>query len=153
MQFTLLGMRASVLKGDRPRAARLLREALSWSDQCGFRRSLVDGGEPVLELVAQLDSSDQRLMAVAREVLRIAGRRPSQTAPAPEVDAPVEALNARETEILRLVEQGMMNKQIASELGLTVGTVKWYMQQIFSKLAVRRRSQAIHKARVLGFIR
>jgi LuxR family maltose regulon positive regulatory protein/serine/threonine-protein kinase PknK len=46
-----------------------------------------------------------------------------------------------------------MNKQIASELGLTVGTVKWYMQQIFSKLAVRRRSQAIHKARVLGFIR
>jgi DNA-binding NarL/FixJ family response regulator len=107
----------------------------------------------VLELVAQLDSSDQRLMAVAREVLRIAGRRPSQTAPAPEVDAPVEALNARETEILRLVEQGMMNKQIASELGLTVGTVKWYMQQIFSKLAVRRRSQAIHKARVLGFIR
>ena len=70
-----------------------------------------------------------------------------------ETAATVEALSEREMEILRLVDAGLANQEIANRLGLGYGTVKWYLQQIYGKLGVHRRSAAVHKARSLGFIR
>lgn len=152
-RFSVWSMRAAVLRGDRPRAARLLRESLSLSRDHGFVRTFVDGGAPVLDLLQNSDISDDKLRKVRDSLLLEAGVFPADKQSDTTHDAPVEALNARETEILRLVEQGLMNKQIAADLGITVGTVKWYMQQIFQKLAVRRRAQAIHKAKHLGFLK
>jgi LuxR family maltose regulon positive regulatory protein len=150
----VLGVRAAILQGDRPRAARLLREALGWSRDNGFMRSILDGGAPVVELLKAMETSDRELNPARERLLRAAGVLDVEKAPAAKLGGTsVEALNARETEILRLVEQGLMNKQIASDLGLTEGTVKWYMQQIFQKLDVRRRAQAIHKAKHLGLLR
>ncbi len=154
MRFTILALRAAIVRGDKPRATRLLREALGWSREYGFLRGVIDGGTPVTDLLQSMEISDDKLVGVRQRLLAEAGIFPADSAASPEtLDTPVEALNARETEILRLVEQGLMNKQIASDLGLTVGTVKWYMQQIFQKLDVRRRAQAIHKAKRLGFLR
>jgi DNA-binding NarL/FixJ family response regulator len=64
-----------------------------------------------------------------------------------------DALNDRESELLLMISTGMMNSQIAEETGLTLGTVKWYLQQIYAKLGVNRRSEATFKARQLGLIR
>jgi serine/threonine protein kinase/WD40 repeat protein len=65
----------------------------------------------------------------------------------------VEALlTPREHEILRLIIDGRSNKEIAQQLTVTVGTVKWYVNQIFSKLHVRSRVQAIIRARELHLI-
>lgn len=63
-----------------------------------------------------------------------------------------ETLTQREQEILSRIVAGMSNKQIADELVITVGTVKWYVNQIFRKLNVRSRVQAIVRARDLNLI-
>lgn len=52
-------------------------------------------------------------------------------------------LTARETELLRLVVDGLGNKLIARQLGITEGTVKSHMKSIFDKLDVQSRTQAI----------
>jgi WD40 repeat protein/serine/threonine protein kinase len=64
----------------------------------------------------------------------------------------VESLTQREQEILSRIIAGMSNQQIASELVITLGTVKWYVNQIFRKLNVRSRVQAIVRARELNLI-
>jgi LuxR family maltose regulon positive regulatory protein len=153
MRFTAMSLRAALIRQDRPRSAKLLAEMLVLAKDRGFTRTIIDGGEPVLELLRAVDAGDEALAATRVRILRAAGIDTGAAQATPASDAPVEALNARETHIMRLVTQGLMNKQIAAELGLTVGTVKWYMQQIFSKLNVSRRAQAIHKAKQLGFLR
>lgn len=66
--------------------------------------------------------------------------------------SPVENLTLREQEILALITAGLANKEIARRLTLTVGTVKWHVNQIYSKLGVRSRVQAIVRARDLQLI-
>lgn len=60
---------------------------------------------------------------------------------------PEEELNGREVEILRLLERGLTNKQIARNLGVTINTVKWYLKNIYVKLGVARRLESIAEAR------
>ena len=64
----------------------------------------------------------------------------------------VETLTPREQEILQRVIVGQSNRQIAADLVVTVGTVKWYITQIYRKLNVRSRVQAIVRARELNLI-
>ena len=62
----------------------------------------------------------------------------------------VEPLTDREMEILRLISRGLSNREIASELVLTSGTVKWYNRRIYSKLEVHSRTQAVAQAKKAG---
>jgi serine/threonine protein kinase len=64
----------------------------------------------------------------------------------------VELLTLREQEVLERMIAGLSNKEIAQELFITVPTVKWYVSQIFQKLHVRSRVQAIVRARELKLI-
>ena len=61
-------------------------------------------------------------------------------------------MNKREREILARLATGLSDQQIATELFLSVHTVKWYNRQIFGKLGVTSRTQAITKARALGLL-
>ncbi len=61
-------------------------------------------------------------------------------------------LTERELEILRLIANGFSNREIADQLFLAVGTVKFYNNQIFSKLHVGSRTQAVARARELNLI-
>ena len=63
-----------------------------------------------------------------------------------------DPLTSRETEVLNLIAQGMSNKEIAAELGITINTVKGYIKIIYDKLGVHRRVQAVDKARELKII-
>jgi LuxR family maltose regulon positive regulatory protein len=63
-----------------------------------------------------------------------------------------EPLTEREHEILRLIAAGLSNREIAAELVLALGTVKWYINQIFSKMHVSSRTQAAARARELALI-
>lgn len=58
----------------------------------------------------------------------------------------------RELEILRLIACGASNDEIASRLFLSTGTVKWYNTQIYAKLGVKSRTQAIQRADQLGLL-
>jgi predicted ATPase/DNA-binding CsgD family transcriptional regulator len=59
----------------------------------------------------------------------------------------VENLTPREVEILGLVSEGLSNRAIANRLFLSLDTIKWYNKQIFGKLGVKNRTQAVKKAR------
>jgi len=61
----------------------------------------------------------------------------------------VESLTGREQEILALIVAGRSNKQIAQDLYVELTTIKWYITQIYRKLNVRSRMQAIVRAREL----
>jgi pimeloyl-ACP methyl ester carboxylesterase/DNA-binding CsgD family transcriptional regulator len=61
-------------------------------------------------------------------------------------------MNKREREILERLATGLSDQQIADELFLSLHTVKWYNRQIFNKLGVSSRTQAITKARALGLV-
>lgn len=63
-----------------------------------------------------------------------------------------EPLNEREVEILRLIEEGLSNREIAQKLFLALDTIKWYNKQIYSKLGVSSRFQAVSAARQYGLL-
>jgi two-component system, NarL family, response regulator LiaR len=61
-------------------------------------------------------------------------------------------LSKRELEVLQLMSEGMSNLEIAEQLFVSVNTVKTHTSRIFEKLEVKRRTQAIEKAKRLGLI-
>ena len=62
-------------------------------------------------------------------------------------------LSPRERTVLNLINDGQSNKNIARTLGISPETVKSHVKNIFAKLAVEKRTQAINRARSLGLVR
>ncbi len=63
----------------------------------------------------------------------------------------IEALTAKEIEIIQHLAEGLPNKVIAETLLVSVGTLKWHLHNIYSKLQVKNRTQALLKAKRLGY--
>jgi len=61
-------------------------------------------------------------------------------------------ISGREREVLELLAAGRSNKEIARELDVSPNTVKTHVSNLFEKLAVRRRTEAISRARELGIL-
>jgi len=74
----------------------------------------------------------------------------SQSMASHEKESP---LTSRQEEILTLLAEGMPNKQIASTLGVTEGTIKQHLKELFKRLGARNRTQAVKEARHLGLLR
>lgn len=64
----------------------------------------------------------------------------------------IDPLTNRELEVLQLIAAGLSNRQIATELVIAPGTVKYYTSNIYSKLLVNGRTQAVAQARELGLL-
>lgn len=150
-----------VLSEDRKAAQRSLWQTVIQAAPAGLSRAFLDEGEPIAALLDRMATGEPKPQDPADAFLRRliaefgSNRAESATRPAPE---PLEKasmigrLSTRELEIVVLAGSGMLNKQISEKLGLTEGTVKWYLQQVFDKLGVRDRSRAAAKARQLGLI-
>ncbi|HVO43600.1 MAG TPA: LuxR C-terminal-related transcriptional regulator [Aggregatilineales bacterium] len=63
-----------------------------------------------------------------------------------------EGLSERELDILLLLEEGLSDREIAERMVMTINTVKWYNRQIYSKLGVGNRTQAVAHARALRLL-
>jgi DNA-binding CsgD family transcriptional regulator len=87
---------------------------------------------------------------VGRRLFRSPPREPFE----PNVQAQQSlGISEREFEVLKLLAAGQSNKQIANLLEVSPNTVKSHIANLFSKLEVGRRTQAILRARELGMIR
>jgi ATP/maltotriose-dependent transcriptional regulator MalT len=64
----------------------------------------------------------------------------------------VEPLTEREAEVLALMAEGHSNPEIAEQLTLAVGTVKFYTSAIYGKLGVKNRVAAVRQAQELGLL-
>jgi len=65
---------------------------------------------------------------------------------------PSELLSARELEVLSLIAEGKSNQEIATQLYLSLNTVKRHAYNIYAKLSVNKRTQAVSRGRLLGLI-
>jgi LuxR family maltose regulon positive regulatory protein len=99
------------------------------------------------EFAGQADSS-RELTVPASE--RLMGQRHEMQ---PQPGASSGALSPREIEIVELIGQGRSNKEIARSLGIGPETVKTHVKNLFLKLGVERRAQAVLHAQALGLIR
>ena len=64
----------------------------------------------------------------------------------------IEPLSPRELEVLHLMAQGLSNQEICERLFLALSTVKGHNRNIFGKLQVQRRTEAVARARALGLL-
>jgi ATP/maltotriose-dependent transcriptional regulator MalT len=95
--------------------------------------------------------------SVERTMQRLDGggrRTAARTSGSPGVAVPglLEPLTPRELEVLRLVALGRSNSQVASELFVTVGTVKSHLHSISGKLDAANRVEAVARARAVGLL-
>lgn len=72
-----------------------------------------------------------------------------EDSPLPEL---LDPLTSREQDVLRMMLAGLANRQIASELVIEVDTVRWYTKQIYNKLGVHSRTEAVLRAQELGLM-
>ncbi len=138
-------------------AMRSLREAVKKAARPRFIRSFLDEGPVVDQLLRSLfagaDAELGPTTAFGLELIRAFAEEGGEPASAPASDADAglpEPLNLRESEVIKLVSMGLSNREIGARLGMTEGSVKWYLQGVFAKLNVRRRSMAVLKARKFG---
>ncbi len=119
----------------------------------GYLRLFLDEGPPMLALLRQAQQYGLVPDYVAK-ILAAAGK----TNPtdfhhrASQHNSPIEPLTARERDVLRFVLEGASNREIARQLVLSVNTVKKHVLNIYGKLNVHSRTQAIVKARMLSLL-
>jgi LuxR family maltose regulon positive regulatory protein len=121
-----------------------LEKAVSLAASSGYRRVFLDEGPiliPLLEKVRHIAPA-----YVSKLIDGDPGAAPASPRALPE------PLSRAEREILRLLTRGLTNQEIAVQLGTTVGTTKWHLNQIFGKLQVHNRTTAIAKARELRLL-
>ncbi len=155
--FELLLAEIAILQGNRSEARRAVRAAVEIAEPSGWTRVFVDEGPAIAALLTEAYAHGP---ALATPADAFAGKLVKLMQSGPVVEADEEddqcglssRLASREVDILIMVSGGLRNREIGDRLGLTEGTVKWYMQQIYDKLGVRRRPQAVIRARQLGLL-
>ncbi|WP_150293471.1 LuxR C-terminal-related transcriptional regulator [Sphingobium estronivorans] len=156
--FYLLLAEIAVQQGDRFKARRAVRGAIELAEPCGWIRIFLDEGEVICSLLSETygckaDIETPADVFASRIVSFIHGE-PALETEDDDDDASDSCLMSgmadREKEILTMVAGGLRNREIGERLGLTEGTVKWYLQQVYDKLGVRRRSQAALRAKRMG---
>jgi LuxR family maltose regulon positive regulatory protein len=139
--------------GHPPQAIRVLERALALAEPEGYVRLFLDEGASMARLLDRLPSTHpqrsyaERLRAAFEPLVPTDGAHPPVNA-----FSPADPLRPREIEILQLLATGLSNREVASRLNLSVGTVRWYVKQIFRKLDVHNRTQAAHRARTLNLV-
>ena len=146
-------------RNDEPAALSALERAITLAEPGGFIRVFVDLGPRVVDLLARL-----RQRGVAPEyVARILAAFPTTAKteaftaiPSSVVSRPsfelVEPLTDREIDVLALLAQRLTNKEIAAQLFISPGTVAQHTHQIYQKLDVHNRRQAVAKAKALSIL-
>jgi LuxR family maltose regulon positive regulatory protein len=136
-------------------AVNSMARAVSTAEPMGLIRSFADDPHPA---VAALLGQVAARRGGTGYLHKLAALFEAQPAPAPPTaSAPagqplIEPLNEREIEVLRHISDGLSNQEIADEMVLAVSTVKWYLRNIYDKLQVNRRTQALAKARELNLL-
>ena len=147
-------LRAVALDGlGRTQAAdEALHTALRAGEHAGFRRTFLDIGARLQGLLTR-QLRQRSTAAAARLLLRaLAGELERKAPPAVSTGEYVDALTAREMEVLMLLARRYANKEIAQELFITPNTVKRHTLQIFAKLGVNDRRAAVERAQQLGLL-
>jgi LuxR family maltose regulon positive regulatory protein len=130
-------------------AIRFLQSALKMAQPEHFIRTFVDKGEPMKFLLERMKSEGGEMEDYVLTLLSAFG---GEVAGGSKEQLLVEPMSERELEILRLLADGLSNREIAERLVITVGTTKSHVHHILEKMGSDSRMQAVAKARELGLL-
>ena len=138
--------------GDRQRMSDELGKALALARRHHYLRLLADEGNCMVQMLTVYqqergaDDFTDTIMDLAGEV----GKHFPDYMKSPAEY--YEPLTAMEANVFRLMAQGMSNDEIADRLGKKTGTVKFHSNNIFRKLQVQNRQQAVNRGREIGLL-
>ncbi len=116
-----------------------LEECLVLAEPTGMTRTFLDHGFPMIRLLRRAEHPyATRLLAAIEPGI--------EEGPASTPGEPTETLSEREIEVLRLFAAGLTNAAIARRLFVSQNTVKWYAKNIYRKLDVHSRAEALARA-------
>lgn len=139
-------------KGQTDTAVLLLQQAIELVLPFDYIRTFVDEGDIVYILLQKLShtrsvANHPTMSEYITKLLRVL--EAEGKVPFPTTTHLIEALTPKELAVLKLIHQGHSNQQIADQLGLTIGTIKVYINRIYNKLEVTSRVQALLKSQEL----
>jgi LuxR family maltose regulon positive regulatory protein len=144
----ILALQALALQAGSPakmaKAIIPLERALTLAEPEGYVRLFVDEGAPMLELLRSIGSRGVLPDYVARLLAAFGDVEDGASTPARVL---AEPLSERELQVLRLLAAGLSNREIAEELFIATSTVNTHTNNIYNKLGVRSRTQAVALAR------
>lgn len=110
--------------------------------------------QELIEAIEQIRQGGAPISPLLARMLLKQFRQPTETdgGDGALADGPVPILSERETDVLRLVAQGYVNKEIAQRLGIGVATVSTHIKNLYRKLAVRTRVQVVRAAQARGLL-
>lgn len=137
-------------QGDDNAARRHLLRALETIARTGYLRMGLDEGPALLTLLPTAGQGfyPSSVLAMADRLRALSGASPAAS---PASSAPF-VLCANEARILSLVASGLRNRDVAEAVCMTEGSVKWYLHQVYDKMSVSGRKEAVAEARRLGLI-
>jgi LuxR family maltose regulon positive regulatory protein len=141
--------------GERRTALDTLGQALEIAAPEAFVRAFLDEGPEVFALLPGARQAAPAFVdrLLADRLLADGGLAGPPPAPAfPSGQPLVEPLSQRELEVLGLIAAGLTNREIAERLFIAMGTVKRHINNIYGKLQVRHRTEAVARARELGLV-
>jgi LuxR family maltose regulon positive regulatory protein len=146
-------------QGDTSQAISALKQALALAEPAGFVRVFLDQGQPMARLLQKAASRGiapehtAKLLEAFEPETKNEGRRTQEALPPAGVrPGLIEPLSERELEVLRLIAAGLSNREIAQELVVAISTVKTHINNIYRKLDVSKRTQAVARARELELL-
>jgi LuxR family maltose regulon positive regulatory protein len=162
IKLLILEALAQRLRGSANQARRSLHRALQLAEPGGFIRLFLDEGKLMLPMLREeyaalghdAAADAAALRSFIARLLEASGQQTEQTA-SPRGEAafqPLEPLTDREKDILVYLANGVSNKEMARRIFVSENTVKFHLKNIYSKLAVNSRLQAINAARQMGLI-
>lgn len=134
-------------------AHKLLREALALAEPEGYIRIFLDEGQPMVRLLQEVYKGHGEA-SYGKMLLNLFANPQSEDDKKAHNSKNncIEALSERELEVLALASRGLSNKAIAERLYLSLSTVKWHTSNIFGKLGVDNRTEAVARARDMGLL-
>jgi ATP/maltotriose-dependent transcriptional regulator MalT len=150
----LLILRALAKKENEDWASALadVRLALTIAAPRNFLRVFLDEGHELGALIDRLDMEQLRGSEAAPLARRL---QRAMRGPDTQGGAPIglgEELTKRELSILKRLETGLSNKEIAESIFVSEGTLKWHLHNVYGKLNVKNRTGAMTRARALGIL-
>jgi LuxR family maltose regulon positive regulatory protein len=138
----VLVLQALIFQGrnETEQALAVLKRALSLARPERYIRTFVDEGEPIARLL-HLARSQQIETEYVTELLSVMEKAAGKTQPPSQLL--ITPLTTREMEVLRLIEAGCSNQDIAGKLVISIPTVKRHISNIYTKLGAKSRTQAI----------
>lgn len=134
-------------------ALRSLRAALDIAEPAGACRSVLDAGPDIGPLLDRFRASSRCTKELEPCIERLqAGCGSDGAGRSDQSVATATNLSPREHQILTLIAEGRSNKEVARAIGITAETVKTHLKNVFEKLSVDRRAQAVVRARSLGLL-